>query len=50
MNTFRYFGRTPWAGDRPIARHPPTQVNTTQTNADIHPCLERDSNPQPHAP
>jgi hypothetical protein len=37
-------GRTPWAGERPDARPPPTQDNTTQKNVDIHPCLEWDSN------
>jgi len=33
-------------GDRPIARPLPTQDSTTQDKADIHPCLERDSNPR----
>jgi len=28
------FGRTPWTGDRPVARPLPTQ--------DTHPCLEWD--------
>jgi len=27
-------------GDQPDARPLPTQVNTTQKNADTHPCLE----------
>jgi hypothetical protein len=31
-------------GDRPIIRSLLTQNSTTQKNADIHPCLERDSN------
>jgi len=30
MNSFRHFGRTPWSGDRPIARSLPTQDGTTQ--------------------
>jgi hypothetical protein len=41
MDPFRYFERTPWTGDRPIARSLPTQDCTTQKNADIHPFLER---------
>jgi hypothetical protein len=32
--------------DQPVARPLPTQDNTTQTDADKHPCLERDSNPR----
>jgi hypothetical protein len=30
MNPFRHFGRTPWTGDRPIAKPLPTQERTTQ--------------------
>jgi hypothetical protein len=30
MGAFRYFGRTPWTGDRPIARPIPTQESTTE--------------------
>jgi hypothetical protein len=30
------FDRTPWTGDQPDARPPPTQDNTTQKNADTH--------------
>jgi len=41
MNPFRHFGRSPRAGDRPIARPVPTQDNTTQTNVVVHPCLEQ---------
>jgi hypothetical protein len=37
------FGRTPWTGDQPDAKPLPTQDNTTQENADTHPCLEQDS-------
>jgi hypothetical protein len=40
------FGRTPWTGDQPDARHLPTQDNTIQTNADTYPCPELDANPQ----
>jgi hypothetical protein len=32
--------------DQPVARPLPTQDNTTQKDADKHPCLERDSNPR----
>jgi hypothetical protein len=39
-------GRTFWIGDRPNTRPLLTQDNTTQKNADTHPCLEWDSNPQ----
>jgi len=46
MNPFRHFGTTPWMGDRPIARPVPTQDNTTQKNAEIYSCLERESNPR----
>jgi hypothetical protein len=35
--------RTPWTGDHPVARPLPTQDNT---KADIHPCLEWDTNPR----
>jgi hypothetical protein len=38
--------RTPWTGDRPNSKTLPTQVNTTQKNADTHPCLEWDLNPR----
>jgi len=48
VNAFRHFGRTPWTGDRPIARPIPTQDSTTQKYADIHPCLERVSNRRSH--
>jgi hypothetical protein len=34
-NPFRYFGRTPWTGDRPNARPLPTQDSAIQKNADI---------------
>jgi len=37
MNPLGYFGRTPWTGDRPIAKSLLTQ--------DIHSCPEQDSNP-----
>jgi hypothetical protein len=39
-------GSTRWTGDRPDARPLPTQDNTTQKNADTHPCPEWDSNPR----
>jgi hypothetical protein len=42
----RTFGRAPWTGDRPDARPLPTQDNTTQKNADTHPCPEQNSNSQ----
>jgi hypothetical protein len=32
MNPFRHFGRTPWTGDRPVARSLPTQDNTGHTS------------------
>jgi hypothetical protein len=41
---FWIFGKTPWTGDRPVARPLPTQDSTTQKNADTHPCFEQDSN------
>jgi len=31
MNLLRHFGRTPWAGDRPIARPLATQDSITHT-------------------
>jgi hypothetical protein len=43
---FLTFGRTPWTGDRPVARPLPTQDSTIQRNADTYPCLKRDSNPR----
>jgi hypothetical protein len=33
---------TAWMGDLSVSRPLPTQDSTTQRNADIHPCLERD--------
>jgi hypothetical protein len=36
--------------DQPVARPLPTQGNTTQKDADKHPCLERDSNPRSQQP
>jgi len=47
MNLLRHFGKTLWAGTRPIARPVRTQNNTTQKVANIHPCPQRDSKPQP---
>jgi hypothetical protein len=38
------FGRTSCTGDRPDARPLPTLENTTQKDADKHPCLKRNSN------
>jgi hypothetical protein len=35
-----YTGRTPWTGDQPVVRPPPTH----RINAHRHPCLEWDSN------
>jgi len=51
MNLFKYFGWTPWTGDRPV----PTQDSKTQKNAGIRPYLKRDSNAwsqslRPHNP
>jgi hypothetical protein len=36
--------------DQPVARPLPTQNNSAQTDADKHPCLERDSNPRSQQP
>jgi hypothetical protein len=36
-NAFRYFGRTLWTGDQPIARPPSSQDSRTQKNTDTHP-------------
>jgi hypothetical protein len=44
MNPFRYHGRTPGMGDRPIARTLQTQDSITQKKADINRCFEWDSN------
>jgi hypothetical protein len=38
------FGKTPWKGDQSDTRPVPTQDNTTQRNADTHPCPEQDLN------
>jgi hypothetical protein len=54
MNPIGHFSRTPWAGDRPIARPPHTQDNKTHKNVDIYiyiyiyicACFERDSKPR----
>jgi hypothetical protein len=46
LNSFRYFGRTSWTGDRALAKPLPAQNSTTQKNMDTHPCPERDSNPR----
>jgi len=45
VNPFGHFGRTPWTGDRPISMSIPMQ-DSTNKDADIHPSLERDSNPR----
>jgi hypothetical protein len=45
MNTFRRFDKNSWMGDRPITRPLPTQDSTTQKNAELGLCLERDLNP-----
>jgi hypothetical protein len=37
-NPFQHFARTPWMGDRAIARPLHTQDSTTQKDADIQPC------------
>jgi hypothetical protein len=48
---FSTVGRTPWTTrGRPVARPLPTQDNTTQEDADKHPCLERGSNPRSQYP
>jgi hypothetical protein len=49
LELFRH-SRTPWTSDQPVARPLPTQDNTTQKDADRHPCLERDSNPRSQQP
>jgi hypothetical protein len=36
--------------DQPVARPLPTQDNTTQKDADKHPCFEWDSNPRSQQP
>jgi hypothetical protein len=46
MNLFGHFGKTPWTGNQPDEMPLPTQDNTTQKNADTHPCLECDLNPR----
>jgi hypothetical protein len=46
LELFYTYGRTPWTSDQPVARPLPTQDNTTQKDADKHPCLQRDSNPR----
>jgi hypothetical protein len=38
-------GRTPWAGDQPVARPLPTQTQNERPHT--HPCLEWDSKPRP---
>jgi len=43
---FEHFGETPWTGDRPVVRPLPTQDSATQKDVDIHPCLQRDSDPR----
>jgi hypothetical protein len=48
--SIRTFGRTSWTGDRPDARPLPLQDNTTQKNADTHPCLEWDCVIRTHDP
>jgi len=42
MNPFRHTGRTLWMGDRPSARHPPTQERrryTSMTQAGFEPTI-----------
>jgi hypothetical protein len=46
--TYRRF--LPRTSDQPVARPLHTQDNTTQKDADKHPCLERDSNPRSQQP
>jgi hypothetical protein len=41
MIQFRYYCRTPWTGDRPIARPVPTQDSTTEKTADIRGCIQK---------
>jgi len=48
VNPFICFGRTPWAGNRPIARLLSPQDSRTQKHADICPYIERDPNPRSH--
>jgi len=36
------FYRTPWMGDRPIARPVTSENSTAQWNEDMHPCFERE--------
>jgi len=40
--SFWYFGRTPWTEDQSKKKRPLPR----QKDADIHPCLERNSNPR----
>jgi hypothetical protein len=44
VSSFEHFGTIPLTGDQPISRLLPTQDSTTQRDADIHLCLERDLN------
>jgi len=44
MNPFRHIGRTLWKENRPVARPLPTQDSTKMKHADVHPCIEQDSN------
>jgi hypothetical protein len=44
LGSIRYFGRTPWVGDQSSAMPLPTQDNTTQKDADKHPCPKQYSN------
>jgi hypothetical protein len=48
INFWEYeaFGRTPWTGDRPVARPPSSQANSNTNNADIHPRPDCDLNPR----
>jgi hypothetical protein len=46
MTPFRRFVMSPWAGDQLVERSLPTMHRTTQKNAAIHLCFERDSKPR----
>jgi len=46
LTPFEYFDTTRWTG----GGLPTAKDSTTRTNADIHPCLERDSSPRSQWP
>jgi len=46
VDPFGHLGRVPWTGDQLIVRPLSTHDIATRENVDVHPCLERDSNPR----